>query len=630
MCGIAGEVTFHPARISDEWARLTCKLMAHRGPDGHQVFVDSGVALAHRRLSIIDVAGGTQPMSYAGGRYWITFNGEIYNFQALRSELKKAGCSFETRSDTEVILAAYAAWGVDAIRRLNGIFAFAIWDKVANQLILARDHLGIKPLLYHHDDDGLRFASEMKALLAHSAVRREIDHEALCDYLTLGYVLAPKTIVRGIRKLPPAHYLVAGADGVSIHNYWDLAGFVERSGSQRQSDKQYFEQFEELLQRTVSEQMISDVPLGAFLSGGLDSSTVSYYAAARTSDRLKTFSIGFEEAGFSELDYAQQVATQLDTDHRQQVVSPVSLDELSRLVWFYDEPLGDTSIIPTFFLSRLAREQVTVSLSGDGGDELLAGYDTYLADRLQAVYARMPGWIHRHVVAPAAGLIPSTYDKVSLDFKIKQFVAHAHASPEESHFGWRMMFDDQSAHDLMNRGQSNGYLPINGYLAHYQEVPHASPLNRSQYVDIKTWLVDDILLKVDRASMACGLEVRVPFLSPRLVEFAMSLPDHLKLNGLTRKFILKQVMKKALPPTIINRKKSGFNAPISAWMRGPLRRDLEDLFAGRASSLVDLGHPGFKQIWAQHVSGQSDHGFKLWALLSLVLWEQKVYSTAQS
>ncbi len=630
MCGIAGEVSFRPAPLSDEWAHLTCRIMAHRGPDGHNVYLDSCAALAHRRLSIIDISGGTQPMSYENGRYWITFNGEIYNFRTLRSDLEKLGYSFQTKSDTEVILAAYAAWGTAAIRRLNGIFAFAIWDKDTHTLILARDHLGIKPLLVHYDDDGLRFASEMKALLAHRAVKREIDEEALQDYLILGYVLTPKTIVRGIQKLPPAHYMVAQEGRVSIHRYWNLAEFAGQGGVSKLSDQEYVEQFDQLLKETVSEQMVSDVPLGAFLSGGLDSSAISFYAAGQATDRFKTFSIGFAEASFSELDYARQVADHLHSHHHQQVVTPLTLDELSRLVWFYDEPLGDTSIIPTFFVSRLARQEVTVSLSGDGGDELLAGYDTYIADRFQALYAHLPGWVHRHVVAPAIQWIPSSYSKVSLDFKIKQFVAHAHSSPEEAHYGWRMMFDQESARSLIGPGRQNGYLPLNRYLTHYDDVPHASPLNRSQYVDIKTWLVDDILLKVDRASMASSLEARVPFLSPRMVEFAMALPDHLKLNGLTRKYILKQAMKKPLPPAITGRKKSGFNAPISLWMRGPLQADLDHFFKTYNSNLVDLRSPTFTHLWEQHSSGQQDHGFKLWTLLSLVLWEQQVYSTSAS
>jgi len=604
--------------------------MAHRGPDGHDVYVDSHAALAHRRLSIIDISGGAQPMSYQNGRYWITFNGEIYNYRALRSELDQLGCSFETRSDTEVILAAYAAWGVDAIRRLDGIFAFGIWDASTQTLIVARDHLGIKPMLYHYDQQGIRFASEIKALLAHPAVKREINNEALHDYLTLGYVLNPKTIIRDIHKLPPAHYLIAREGQVSVHSYWNLAEFAERSDPQALSDQDYCEQFDALLRSTVADQMVSDVPLGAFLSGGLDSSAISYYAAGQATDRFKTFSIGFEEAGFSEASYARQVADHLHSDHHEQVVTPLTLDELSKLVWFYDEPLGDTSVIPTYFVSKLARQQVTVSLSGDGGDELLAGYDTYLADRFQSAYARVPGWFHRGVVVPAARLIPSQYGKLSLDYKIKQFVANAHGSSETAHFGWRTMFDEESARSLIGDSRLNGYQPGDSYLRYYDDVPHASPLRRAQYVDIKTWLADDILQKVDRASMASSLEARVPFLSPRVVEFAMSVPDRLKLRGLTRKYMLKQIMKKPLPASIINRKKAGFSAPISLWMRGPLKADLDHLFKTGDSQLVDLRSPAFTRLWKQHTSGQQDHGYKLWTLLSLALWEQQVYSARPS
>lgn len=628
MCGIAGEIVFD-ARVPEEsWARDACQIMKHRGPDGDGIYRADGVALAHRRLAIIDLAGGCQPMPYADGRYTITFNGEIYNYRELRAELSALGYVFATSSDTEVILAAYAAWGVGSFPRLNGIFAFAIWDAAQQELILARDHLGIKPLLYHHDGAGLRFASELKPLLAHPAVKRETDPEAVQDYLTLGYVLAPKTIIRDVYKLPPAHYLRAGGGQVSLARYWNLADAAQSDDLYGRPEAEILGGFDDLLRATIGQQMVSDVPLGAFLSGGLDSSTICYHAADFTAEPLRSFSIGFDEASYSELDYAQQAADHIGTRHTQEVVRPEGgLAAVEALVWFYDEPLGDTSLIPTYYVSQLARQQVTVALSGDGGDELLAGYDTYVADRLQAWYARVPGWMQRGVVQPAAALLPSSYRKVSLDFKIKQFVAYAHQTPEAAHFSWRRMFSDAERAALAGaNGAPSG--TFERYAAHYDDVPRANPLNRSLYVDIKTWLVDDILSKVDRASMACSLEARVPFLAFPLVEYAMRMPPGLKMRGLERKVALKRLMKGRLPEGLIHRKKRGFNAPTTLWMRGDWREPVDDLLRQRASRIIDLGCPALLDLWRQHVSGQGDHGYKLWTLLSLLLWERQVLNAA--
>jgi len=631
MCGIAGEVFFQSADVNDAWVRRACGIMQHRGPDGDGFHTDvsgMGVALGHRRLSIIDLASGAQPMSYADGRYWITFNGEIYNYRALKAELVAQGCTFSTTSDTEVILAAYATWGADSFRRLNGIFAFGLWDNHAGALLVARDQLGVKPLLYHHDDSGLRFASELKALLAHPRVKHAVDPKALQDYLGLGYVLTPRALIQGVYKLPPGSYLRVRGGGVELCSYWNLAAFtVPSTAVSKEREQEYLASFDQNLRDSVQSQLVSDVPLGAFLSGGIDSSSIVYYAKEQASGPFKTFSIGFSEASYSELDYAQLAGDYLHSEHHQEVVHAPTMDELGKLVWYYDEPLGDTSIIPTYFVSRLARQHVTVTLSGDGGDELLAGYDTYVADRLQAIYARVPDWMHRGIVQPAVNLIPSSYRKVSLDFKIKQFIAQAHGSAERAHYGWRMMFNDDMRSALA--GSAGGYSPFETYARHYDDVPQADPLTRSLYVDIKTWLVDDILTKVDRASMAVSLEARVPFLAPRFVEYAMGIPPQLKLRGPKRKVILKQVMRKRLPSQIIDRQKRGFNSPVSIWMRDSWRGTIDDLFRQRASTLVDLGSPILQTLWQEHTSGQVDHGYKLWTLLSLILWEHQILNDRQ-
>jgi asparagine synthase (glutamine-hydrolysing) len=622
MCGIAGEAAYKGGGLTAGWLEKACEIMAHRGPDGTGTYTDDRhIALGHRRLAIIDLAGGHQPMSYADGRYWITYNGEVYNFRELRSQLQAQGFHFHTKSDTEVILAGYVAWGVHVVERLNGIFAFGLWDADEKRLLLARDHLGVKPLLYHEDRAGVRFSSELKALLAHPQVKKEIDPQGLQDYLRLGYVLAPRTIITNVRKLPPGHILIAEMGEVRQVQYWDLASFVVGQAP-KQADTTP-DSFRAKLNESVTRQLISDVPLGAFLSGGIDSSSVAYFANESTAHALETFSIGFDETSYSELSYARQAAQHIETKHYDQVVGPLSLEELESLVWLYDEPLGDTSIIPTFFVSKLAREHVTVVLSGDGGDELLAGYDTYLADHFQRIYTRIPAFAHHHLVRPVAALIPSSYRKVSLDFRIKQFISKAYTPPEQAHFGWREMFTDGEIRQIAGL-PSNGYSPFDTYAQHYRAVAEAHPLNRALYVDIKTWLTDDILVKVDRASMACRLEARVPLLDPRFVEYAFSLPPNLKMRGLKQKYILKRAMQNRLPDAIINRQKKGFNAPISIWMRDHYRDELNELFHSMYSSIVDLQSPAIQSIWHQHRDREEDHGFKLWTLLSLVLWEKSV------
>lgn len=624
MCGIVGEISYRANNMSPDWIAKACHSMAHRGPDGDGFYSDEKALLGHRRLAIIDLAGGAQPMSYADDRFWITFNGEIYNFRALRARLQAEGYGFRTQSDTEVILAGYAAWGEEVVARLNGIFAFGLWDAHKEKLLLARDHLGVKPLLYHYDEEGLRFSSELKGLLLHPRIERQISAEGLQDYLALGYVMSPRTIIDRIHKLPAGHYLTANGGAIQLCSYWQLESYLGNYRSEQNTDE-LVTTFAALLESSVEEQMVSDVPLGAFLSGGIDSSSISAYAQRLTPHRFKTFSAGFAEASYSELSYAQLAAAHLDTDHHQQVMAPLSLDALRNLIWYYDEPLGDTSIIPTYLVSRLAREHVTVVLSGDGGDELLAGYDTYLADRLQRYYRRLPVWAHQGVIEPLVRAIPSSYRKVSWDFRIKQFVEKAYAQPERAHYGWREMFSETQRLGITD---TNGlsYDPFSAYARHFEPVTHADPLDRSLYVDMKTWLTDDILVKVDRASMACHLEARVPFLNPRVVEFGFSLPVRMKIAGWRQKHILKEAMRSRLPAEIINRQKRGFNAPLSLWMRDSMRDEVAELFATFHSSVIDMRSPIVRQLWAEHLQNERDHGFKLWTLLSFLLWEQRVLS----
>ena len=556
------------------------------------------------------------------GRYWITFNGEIYNFRELRAELARIGNEFRTDSDTEVILAAYHAWGVEALPRLDGMFAFALWDGESRELFLARDPLGVKPLLHHQDECGVRFASELKPLLEHPAIRREVDPEGLEEYLSLGYTLTPRTLIRGVQKLPPGHYLLLRDGPRASIPYWDPAPYASEEAADRRPEREVVAQLGEQLDRTVKMQMVSDVPLGTFLSGGIDSSTITYYASKHAPERLETFSIGFDEPSYDESSYSSEVAALLGTEHHLRVALAPTPDELDRLVWHYDEPLGDTSIVPTYYLARCARERVKVTLSGDGQTSCWpATIPTSPTGSSRSTRAPPTGFTVAFV-RPAVRLIPSSYSKVSLDFKVKQFVEHAAGSSEQAHYGWRSMLNETERAELSGRPASSA--PFASYSRHYEAVRDASPLNQSMYVDLKTWLLDDILVKVDRSSMACSLEVRVPYLAPSFVETALRLPSALKLRNLTRKYPLKRLMRGRLPRRVLHRKKRGFNAPVSTWMRGSLHDHFTSLIEERASSLVDLGSALWRRLWREHCSGEVDHGYKLWTVLSLALWERNV------
>jgi asparagine synthase (glutamine-hydrolysing) len=621
MCGIVGYASIpNDPGLDGTFLRRACRTLSRRGPDGEGVWCGDGVGLAHRRLAIIDLAGGAQPMSYLG-RYHITFNGEIYNYRELRAILADKGHGFRTSSDTEVVLAAYAQWGDEAPGRLRGIFAFGIWDAERRRLFLARDHLGVKPLFYAADPAFLVFASELSAILDTPRVSRDVDREGLADYLAVGYAIGEKTVLRSVRRLRPGSTLAWERGHATHKRFWNLAPHATCPPDPR-PDKDLVDEFGSRLDAAVRLQMVSDVPVGAFLSGGLDSSSIVERMRTLASRPPLTFSMGFAESGYSELAYAERVARFLGTDHNQELARGDIASELPAMIRAFDEPLGDSSLVPTSQVSRLARSKVKVVLTGDGADEILAGYTTYTADSLQRLYRHLPAWLHRKAALPMSQMIPIGRGKVSFSYKVRQFVAHAYGSRERAHYGWRVLFD-RPAQMAMLGTDVRTYDPFDAYARYFDEVAGAEPLNQCLYVDVQTWLANDILPKVDRASMAVGLEARVPFLDVELVEFAFRLPHHLKMHLGRRKVILRRAMRGRLPGVVLRRPKSGFGSPVSDWLRGPLRPLMEDLLL-TPSRLVDAGHPRIRKLWRDHLDERTDGGFPLWALLTLLLWERHV------
>jgi asparagine synthase (glutamine-hydrolysing) len=625
MCGISGLVSWNAPPDADIVARMNQRLR-HRGPDATGVVALGPVVLGHQRLSIIDLSeASNQPLSDTTGRFWIVFNGEIYNYRELRRELAGFDVTFKTQSDTEIILEAYKKWGVDCISRLNGMFAFALWDSADKQLVLARDRAGEKPLFYAQlPGDQLAFASELKALRVVPGIEGRLNPRALSQYLSLNYTLGSDCIFTGVRKLPPAHRLVVrrGAPPAETE-YWNLAALF-RDKRQFRSEDEAADELRSLVDDAVRLRMISDVPLGGFLSGGVDSSAV--VAAMRQggdSKAVKTFTIGFDEPGYSELREAGFMAGHLGVDHHEMVVRPQLAQTLPRIVYHADEPFADTSSIPFYFLGQFARQKVTVALSGDGADELFAGYDTYLADRLHGFGQRLPRWMHRAALG-AARLAPVTFGKVSWDFKLRQFSRGLELDPWRAHHSWRLIFSEEEKRRLVRPEHHAEILaedPFEEVARHFRAVPDLCPVDQTAYVDIKTWLADDILVKLDRNTMAHSLEARLPFLDPRIIELAARLPADLKLRGLRRKYLLKKSQEGRLPAEVLSRRKTGFNAPVSHWL-------LSSLAELGQSALETLDRDGWlmrpyaEQLWAEHRAGRADHGLKLFGLTCLGLWRQ--------
>lgn len=620
MCGICGLIhqkKEHPVEFAD--VQKMCDAMKHRGPDDEGQYVFENVGLGMRRLSIIDLSTGRQPIFNEDRSMVIIFNGEIYNHQSIRRELQSKGHIFTTKTDTEAIIHAYEEWGVDCLHKLNGMFGFAIWDSRKHRLFIARDRIGVKPLYYYRDAQQFVFASELKAIVRLTSVPKEIEPKALDTFLTFEYIPSPLSIFKNIYKLPAGHWLLYHEGEMTIRQYWHLA--YQRSTADARALEH---QLEELLEDAVKIRLMSDVPLGAFLSGGLDSSSVVAMMSRHSSEPVKSFSIGFDESSYNELPYARAVAEKYHTEHFEEIIRPDATSLTEKILWMLDEPFGDFSVFPTFLVSEMARKNVTVVLSGDGGDELLAGYDSYLAQRLAVKYNALPSFLRKTTIEPIINALPPTEKKKGLINRAKRFIEGARLPAHLQHVRW-MIFLQQAEKELLYskdfRNGLNGYDAFGFIEEYFAQVTSNDPLDQQEYVDIKTYLVDDILVKVDRMSMANSLEARVPFLDYRFVEFAATIPSDFRLRGKRTKYILKSALRDELPLKIIERGKEGFSIPIKNWLKAELKPMMMSVLSEQNIKDKGFFDPLFvSRLVDEHIQGQENHSHRLWALIVFHMW----------
>lgn len=621
MCGIAGIVyKIRERPPAHELLERMGESLMHRGPDQSGVYATPGVGIVHRRLSIIDLTHGRQPMLSVGGRWVLSYNGEIYNYRELMQELAGMGYSFDGHSDTEVLLQAWRAWGVGCLERFVGMFAFALWDNETRELHLVRDRLGIKPLYYGYTREGdFLFGSELKALLVHPGLARDLDPQAVEEYLALGYVPDPRSILKNVYTLPPGHTLCLRQKEwePAPQAYWDIDLTPQHEGN----ESTLVEGLRQHLMDAVHQRLIADVPLGAFLSGGLDSSTVVALMSGSMAKAVRTFAIGFDDAAFDETRYAHLVARKFATEHNERTVQAAGHDMFERLAEVYDAPFADSSALPTYAVCELARLRVKVALSGDGGDEVFAGYRRYrwhlhesrvralLPDRLRKPLFGVLGRVYPKADwAPRALRAKTTLQALASD-TVEAYFHTVSSIPQATR---QRLYSDSFRRDLQ------GYTALELFREHARRAPTDDPLRIAQYLDLKTWLPGDILTKVDRASMAHGLEVRVPILDHRVVDWGMALPSKFKIHAGEGKYLLKKAMERDLPHEIVFRSKQGFSVPLRQWFRGPLVEPFEHLM--ERSALADSGlfdMDSLRAVWQAHQSGLSDHGTVLWSLLML-------------
>ena len=629
MCGIAGFVDLWAAsdvRVWEDRAQTLedmCRVIRHRGPDDQGVMLMDGVALGMRRLSIIDLSGGRQPISNEDGTVTIVFNGEIYNFRDLQTELQARGHRLETNSDTETIVHSYEEFGSTCVEALRGMFSFALWDDREKKLFIARDRVGKKPLYYSVTRQGtLVFGSELKSLLKHPEVTREINPEAIDAYFSLGYVPDPLAIFKNIEKLPPGHHLTFQNGRLSIERYWDFK-YETNGNGHRATD--YFEELRALLDESVKIRLVSDVPLGAFLSGGIDSSTVVALMARHMGQPVKTFSIGFNEDSYNELKYARLTAKKFGTEHHEFLVTPEVCDVVDELAWHFDEPFADSSAIPTYVVSKLAREHVTVVLTGDGGDELFAGYTRYVTEHKRRGFDFVPRAIRKGLMDPVSQRLPhgafgrNYLYNVSLD-SIDRYLdsVSIFTSPNKN-----LLYTSDFKGTLRRESQMSSF-----FNELSDNVKSNASLDSLLYIDSKTYLPGDILAKVDRASMAVSLEARVPLLDHKLIEFVTRIPAGIKMSGLETKHVFKQAISDLVPAEILNRPKQGFGMPIEQWINRQLRNRIRDTLSDpRTQQRGYVSRRHVEVLLGEHENGRRDHSMALWSLLMLELWHRNFVDT---
>ncbi len=616
MCGIAGFSWKDDRAI----ARMT-ETIAHRGPDDYAIYTDDQVSLGFQRLSIIDLSErGRQPMSNEDGTVWVVFNGEIYNFQEIRPGLEARGHVFRSRTDTEVIVHAYEEYGPRCVERFNGMFAFAIWDSSRRELFIARDRLGIKPLYYYFKDGRLAFASEIKAILENPEVEREINYQSLYYYIGYEFVPAPDTIFRNIYKLPPGHFMTFRDGDLKVTKYWDL-----RFESEPHPQEYYQEQIREMLTESVRKRLISDVPLGVFLSGGLDSSALVALMSRCGVNPIKTFSLGYDDPTFSELGYAEVVARQFDTEHHVLMIDPVTPELIEKAVWHLDEPMTDLSTVPFYIICQKAREHVKVCLSGEGGDEVMVGYDRFRASKLNSFYGLIPGLIRRGLIAPLVNALPDQPQKKGAINMLKRFIEGGLLPSEGEHIRWQFFGTPEHdqylfSPDIVSAISFDAFAPLRACLGGFSA---PTRLDREIYLDLRAVLPDSPLMKVDKMSMAHGLEVRVPFLDYEFVEMCATIPGNLKLKGLTTKSIFRSAMKGILPDAIVGRGKQGYSLPLKNWLRNEMREYMRDVLFSSPLVKEALNPAYIRRLVEEHLGYRANHNHILWALMNLSIWHRQ-------
>ncbi|MEW6729969.1 MAG: asparagine synthase (glutamine-hydrolyzing) [Acidobacteriota bacterium] len=614
MCGICGILIFdHQQPVEQALIKRMNEIIKHRGPDDQGYYLNRNVALGHRRLSIIDLSGGHQPLANEDNSIWIIFNGEIYNHTELRKELTQRGHIFNTRSDTEVIVHAYEEYGDDSVKRLRGMFAFAIWDERRRRLVIARDRLGKKPLYYYHNNKFFLFASEIKSLLTHPEVHTEVEPIALNHYLSLRYVPGPLTMFKNIFKLQPGHLMIVDENGVEIRKYWEL-DFYERAIRPLREE---VDEFHTLLKECVQIRLMSEVPLGVFLSGGVDSSAIVALMSELGIAKIKTFSVGYQgDDEISELKYARLVATHFNTEHYEFQVKPAEFqDFMQELVWYMDEPVADSSCIPLYFISRLARQYATVVLSGEGADELLAGYTIYQRMlTLEMLYK---------FYRPFATIVQPFWRQFLPTVKARKYLLLAGLPFEARYRGVSSALADDLKHELWSTSSYNGNTIAELFAPYYQMVQDAGRLNQMLFIDTKVWLPDDLLVKADKMTMANAQELRVPFLDHVLMEYAAGLPTSLKLRKGIRKFLLKEAMANLLPDEIISRPKRGFPTPLRRWFAEDLRTQMRAvLLAHNAIVRRYFKVDKIAELITEHETGRVDRNEELFTLLIFEYWHR--------